>query len=224
MTKERPQKLIYRPDMFDATDVNAAMSIILTPEDGTSTAERWEYETPFLVDEIGRQLGIVASDCIIDFGCGIGRLAKGLIECFGCRVVGVDISERMRELARGYVGSERFAAWSPEELDHHAASGFRADKAFSCWVIQHCLKPDAELARVEAALAPEGRFLVVNQRRRAVPSNLGWVDDGIVVERLLEARFRVVARSAIPEVVSTPEIAAESYILLLEKPSPATAP
>jgi SAM-dependent methyltransferase len=216
--------MVYRPDVFDATDMNAAMSIILTPEEGTSTAERWEYETPFLVDEIGRQLGIRGSDCVIDFGCGIGRLARGLIERFGCRVVGVDLSERMRELARRYVAPERFEAWSPEELDRNTASGFRADKAFSCWVLQHCLKPDRELARIEAALAPEGRFLVVNQRRRAVPSNVGWVDDGIEVERLLEARFRVVARSAIPEVVSTPEIAAESYILLLEKSPPLTAP
>jgi hypothetical protein len=69
------------------------------------------------------------------------------------------------------VGSARFVAWSPEELDGRVAGGFRASHAVACWVIQHVLQPDAELARIEAALAPGGELFVLNQGHRAVPSN-----------------------------------------------------
>ena len=111
----------YRPQVFDVPDVGAAKGMILTPEPGTTTAERWELETPYLVAAIGRELGLDAEYCVLDFGCGIGRIAKGLIERYGCRVMGVDISERMRALAPEYVGSARFAAWSPDELDRETA-------------------------------------------------------------------------------------------------------
>jgi hypothetical protein len=49
-------KVVYRPQVFDVPDVDAAKAIILTPERGTTTAERWEVETPYLVDAIGREL------------------------------------------------------------------------------------------------------------------------------------------------------------------------
>jgi SAM-dependent methyltransferase len=210
-------KAIYRPQAFDVPDVDAAKAIILTPERGTTTAERWELETPFVVDAIGQALALAPEHCVLDFGCGIGRIAKELIERHGCRVVGVDISEQMRVLAPGYVGSARFAAWSPEELDREVAGGFRATHAVSCWVIQHVLRPDAELARIEAALAPGGELFVLNQALRAVPSNRGWLNDGVSVEALLTARFDLVARGSLPCVVTTPEIAAAAYTLHLRR-------
>lgn len=210
-------KAVYRPQVYDVADAGAAMEIILTPERGTTTAERWELETPYLVEAIGRELGLGPEHCVLDFGCGIGRIAKGLIERHGCRVVGVDISAQMRSLAPGYVGSTRFVAWSPEELDGRVAVGFRATHAVACWVIQHVLHPDAELARIEAALAPAGELFALNQRLRAVPSNHGWLDDGVAVEDLLAARFDIVSRAGLPEAVTTPEIAAAAYTLRLRK-------
>jgi len=210
-------KAVYRPQVFDVPDAGAAKEIILTPERGTTTAERWELETPYVVDAIGRELALGPDHRVLDFGCGIGRIAKGLIERHGCRVVGVDISERMRALAPGYVGSPRFVAWSPDELDREIAGGFRATHAVACWVIQHVLRPDAELARIEAALAPGGELFALNQDLRAVPSSRGWLDDGISVEALLTARFDVVARGVLPETVTTPEIAAAAYTLRLRK-------
>jgi SAM-dependent methyltransferase len=209
--------VVFRPEVFDVSDVGAAKAIILTPQRGTTTAERWEFETPYLVDVIGRDLGLGPDRCVLDFGCGIGRIAKALIDRHGCRVVGVDISERMRSLAPEYVGSPRFLAWSPEELDGQVAGGFRASHAVACWVIQHVLDPDAEIARIEAALAGGGEFFVLNQGHRVVPSNLGWIDDGISVETLLAARFDVVSRGVLPEIVTTPELAATTYTMRLRK-------
>ena len=70
---------IYHPDIFEVNDLKSAMEIILTTERGITTQERWEYETPYLVDEIGRAIELDHQSCVIDYGCGVGRIAKGLI-------------------------------------------------------------------------------------------------------------------------------------------------
>lgn len=51
MSKENT--VIYRPEVFSVNNLHEAQQIILTPEKGTSTEERWEKETPFLSDAIG---------------------------------------------------------------------------------------------------------------------------------------------------------------------------
>ena len=38
------------------------------------------------------QLKLTSDSWVLDYGCGVGRLAKVMIEHYGCRVVGVDIS------------------------------------------------------------------------------------------------------------------------------------
>lgn len=83
---KRPKVATYRPDVFDGTDIDSAMRIILTEEAGTTTEERWQRETPYLVNEIGRALELDAQSRVLDYGCGIGRIAKGLIDRYGCRV------------------------------------------------------------------------------------------------------------------------------------------
>src|SRR5689334_11703310 len=108
MSENNPgHALMYHPDIFEVDDIESAKQIILTPEVGTTTQERWERETPFLVEEIGRALGLDENSCVLDYGCGIGRLAKGLIERYQCFVIGMDISTGMLLLAPKYVWSER---------------------------------------------------------------------------------------------------------------------
>ncbi len=207
----------YKPDVFEVQDLAAAMQIILTPEPGTTTQERWEYETPFLVDAIGSALGLDEHSCVLDYGCGVGRLAKGLIERYGCHVLGVDISTSMRQLAPGYVKSARFSVCTPEMLECMTAQGLRVTHACACWVLQHCLAPDTDLARIDAALAPGGGFFVLNGSYRSVPTDQGWASDGIAVETLLTQRFEAVARGDLPEVISTPELARTSFTMTLRK-------
>ena len=61
----------YNPRVFEVNDIPQAMSIIMTPE-GSTTAERWEKETPYLADLIGEQFAITADSLLLDYGCGIG--------------------------------------------------------------------------------------------------------------------------------------------------------
>ncbi|WP_293379512.1 methyltransferase domain-containing protein [Phenylobacterium sp.] len=183
-------KLTYNPSVFEARDLEAARRIILTTERDQTTDLRWERETPYLADLLGKALNLKLGQTVIDYGCGVGRLSKALMEQFNCRVVGVDISEQMRSLAPGYVGWPAFSAVSPQTLDQMIADGFQGDAAISVWVLQHCVTPQDDIARLRRAL-PDGAPLgLVNMRGRAVPTQeRGWASDGLDVDTLVRAQF-----------------------------------
>ena len=179
----------YNPAVFNVNDIPQAMRIILTPEDST-TEERWRTETPYLADLIDRSFEFTPQTIMLDYGCGIGRLAKEMITRHGCRVVGVDISPSMRALAVIYVQSDRFFACAPTMLEAIIERGFRFDGAVSIWVLQHCQNPSEDIARIRHALQSEGRLFVVNNINRAIPTlNQGWLNDGIDIKSMLGAGF-----------------------------------
>lgn len=188
-TDGKPAPLTYNPEIFDVGSIEAARQIILTGE-GSTPDERWESETPYLADAIQNALAITADTVLIDYGCGIGRMAKELIRRHGCRVIGVDISNNMRILAPNYVQSSRFLACSPEMLDMLLARNFVADAAISIWVLQHCLRPAEDIDRIYRSLAPGSGLFVLNNLYRAVPTKEKyWVNDGLDIKSLLRDRF-----------------------------------
>lgn len=191
---------VYYPQVFDAADEAAARAIILTDEgEGADTATRWERETPYLVGLVREHVRLGPESLLLDYGCGIGRMAKALIAATGCRVVGVDISARMRAMAAEHVADDRFLAVSPAQLDGMVQHGLRADAALAVWVLQHCLAPAEDIDRLGRALAPQGRLFVLNMPGRAVPAvqeeagaaRFMWAADGIDVAALLRGRFAV---------------------------------
>lgn len=198
----------YTPACFNVDSAEQARAIILTPQDST-TDDRWAVETPYQVALAAEHLPLGDDTVILDYGCGIGRLARELITEFGCRVIGVDISASMRTLAEQYVGSDRFRAVSPEELDGMIADGLACDAAYSVWVLQHCQAPDTDIDRIHRALKPEGSILVINNLTRSVPVSGGFVNDGIDVRILLDARFSTTAAGQ-PDATFTPERLARS--------------
>ena len=210
---------VFQPQVFDVQTLTDAMRIIVTPEPGTTTEERWEKETPYLVRDIGAHLGVGPETCVLDYGCGIGRVAKGLIELFGCRVIGVDFSPSMRLLAPEYVLSDRFTVWSPDVLAKMIAKGFRTNAAICLWVIQHVLEPMAVMQRIAGALPPGGLLYTLNQDTRCVPTDRGWVNDGFDVRAGLSTVFKEEHRHGLPASVATPHLAAVSMIQVLRKPS-----
>mgnify|MGYP001566286900 FL=1 len=217
MKGEGRNPIVYRPEIFDVADLASAKAIILTPELGTTTEERWKKETPYLVEQIGIYLQPNENTCILDYGCGIGRLAKALIETYSCWIVGVDISAKMRQLALGYVDSPRFSVCSPEALEMVIAKGFSVDHAISIWVIQHCLRPQEDIARIKAAMKRGGLGYIVNSRFRVVPTDKGWANDGIDVMEMLQREFVEVGQYALPEGITTPQIAQIAFVSVLKK-------
>src|SRR5215813_6556282 len=93
----------YDPSIFSVNSLEQAKKVILTPEAGRSTDERWEHETPHICNLIEHQMVIDANSVIVDYGCGVGRIAKELINRHKCHVIGADISPNMRALAASYV-------------------------------------------------------------------------------------------------------------------------
>ncbi len=203
MSDEQPTRVTYHPEVFDAQSMDYARAIILTGE-GSTTDERWRTETPVVRDMIGQAIGLTADSLVVDYGCGVGRMAKALIERHGCRVLGVDISPKMRALAVDYVGSPRFATCPPEMLDGLVAHGFTADAAISIWVLQHCYNPRDDIARLHRALKPGGELFILNNIHRAVPTReRAWVNDGLDMRSLLRERFAL-RREGVPPDEITP--------------------
>jgi SAM-dependent methyltransferase len=185
-------QLTYNPRIFDVADEAAAKSIILQTTGALDTDQRWRTETPYLAELIGDRIQARPGALIVDYGCGIGRLAKALIERHGCRVLGVDISQDMRALAPPYVASPNFSVVSPEVFSGMVKGGLRVDGAFSVWVIQHCLAPREDLDLIRAGLRSGGRLAMVNMKSRAVPTvEKPWAGDGVDVRQLLGERFTV---------------------------------
>ena len=218
MSDSQERIAVFAPDAFEVTSLEQAMAVTVTPESGMSTSERWQKETPYLVGDIGSRLAVNKETCVLDYGCGTGRIAKGLIDRFGCRVIGIDASRSMRDVSPAYVLSERFNVWSPEVLDQMIAKGFRVDCAISLWVIQHVLDPKQVIASLKSVLSAGARFYTLNQITRCVPSDRGWVDDGFDVPSALAAAFEEEQRYLLPESVAPPFLARQSLIQVLKQP------
>jgi len=225
----------YEPRVFDVASLAQAKRVILTDEASTSD-ERWLKETPYLAELASRQLRLGPHALLLDYGCGVGRLAKALIERHGCRVVGIDISASMRALAVSYVGSDRFFACAPAMLDTLAERGLAADAALSVWVLQHCERPADDIARLHRALRPGGALFVVNNRQRAVPMLLRrldatgarpegrWVDDGIDIKAELARRFALREEGRLAPESVAPNLPDLAYWASFVAPVAASAP
>ncbi len=201
----------YDPRVFDVATISDAMRIILTPEDST-TEHRWMTETPYLADLISRSCSLNQKSLVLDYGCGIGRLAKELIARHGCSVVGVDISANMRAMAVSYVDSDRFFACAPTMLDQLLGRRIAFDLALAVWVLQHCPQVRDDIARIARALAPKGDLFVVNQIARAVPTvEAGWSDDGVDILPLLRDRLRQGPHGVLPAEHTTANISRHAY-------------
>jgi len=180
--------LTYNPEIFDVTNIQNAMNIILTPQGGLSTEDRWKTEGEYLLT-LMEPLHLNEQSRVLDYGCGIGRMAKLLIEKYNCWVIGVDISESMRDLAIKYVNSSHFVVCSPHGLDDDNL--LKCDATLAVWVLQHCRKPAEDVARIKQALKDGGKLFVLNNSdRRDVPTKeKSWADDKVDIRAMLNKEF-----------------------------------
>lgn len=121
-----------------------------------------------------------ASDVILDFGCGIGRLS-GHLSPLAARIEGVDRAEEMiRAATTGLPPNVRLRHISshllPYDSDHF-------DKAFTYGVLQHI--NDEELVKVlkeiHRVLKPGGRIVCLEQTRKISQ----WIDD-VCIHRTID--------------------------------------
>jgi SAM-dependent methyltransferase len=193
LVPERKQ-VAYDPSRYiDIETVDEAVAIITTETEGLSAQRRWNEETPALIALMEPYLE--PGSLVLDYGCGIGRLAKPLIEKCSCQVVGVDISPNMRALAASCVNSASFTAMDPVMFDAlFQYSSIKFDAAIAVWALQHCIDLDRAIARIRDQLTRGGHLIVVNNTGRCVPVEGGeWADDGVDTHRtILAAGFEQV--------------------------------
>ena len=182
----------YPSNFFEVSNIEEAKQKILTPENGVTTEERWQKETVPLVNMLVNKLQISEGNTVIDYGCGIGRISRDLLEKINCTVVGVDISKSMRALAEFYCNSETFMSCSTTSLKNLTNTGFRANQAFCIWVLQHAEDPLYDLQIIHDVLLDGGHFLVLNLDGRCLPTSGGWKNDNINVKLEIEKIFKVV--------------------------------
>jgi len=204
--------LVYQPQVFDVANIQQAKNIILTPEGGTTTEERWERETAYLTQAIGDFVQPAENTVILDYGCGIGRVAKSLIQKHQCFVLGVDISCSMRQLAPGYVLSDHFGIVSKEILKQMIQSGLRVDACLSIWVLQHCPQVEQDIELVQQALREDGLLYVLNNHLSSIPTNAGFVSDGKDIRLLLRQTFQEISLAKLPYQATAKLIADNTFV------------
>ncbi|MEX0677014.1 MAG: class I SAM-dependent methyltransferase [Pirellulales bacterium] len=214
---DRDRRAVFRPDFYEVPSLEHAKMLTVTSEQGMTGAERWVLETAYVVEDIGKFFPIEAESWVLDYGCGTGRISKGLVEKHGCHAVGIDASKSMRLLAPEYVLSERFTTWSPEVLEKMIQRGFRADFCICLWVIQHAYDPMDVISRIDRALVPDGLLYALNGRWRCVPTDKGYVDDGFDMRAALAGVFSEQSFSSLPETVAPAPLARDSMIQVLRK-------
>src|SRR3974390_1960243 len=102
-----PKTLAYDPSRYlNIETVDEAVNIITSATETLTSKQRWYEETPVLMKIIERH--IRRDSWVLDYGCGIGRLAKPLVENLNCTVIGVDFSAKMRALATSIIVDHRF--------------------------------------------------------------------------------------------------------------------
>lgn len=178
----------YHKQTFDPLNLAHAKDIVLVPD--PSRPHKFQEETDFLVEFMKTHTPLTKESVVLDFGCGMGRVAKALIERVGCRVIGIDISAPMLHEAQKYVSDGRF---NPK-FSHHTQD---IDIALAAFVLQHAEHPEEEIKNIDSALKPGGVVVLVNEPARYVPTEpkngmAVWHDDGINVAELMKKHFTLV--------------------------------
>lgn len=141
---------------------------------GYSAQERFDLETPIFGKAINSH--ITKDDkVILDYGCGIGRLAKQLLSINqDIHIIGLDPSNDQRRLASLYVSNERFKVIQPEELCE------RVDVIYCIYVLQHvpAIELRQAIERMHFYLKPGGKLIYCSSDHRlAISYGNKFVDD-----------------------------------------------
>jgi SAM-dependent methyltransferase len=183
--------MAYIKEVFDVTTFDQAKHVVLTSD--PNDPKKFEKETDFLVDTIMKQNILNENSIVLDFGCGMGRVSKALIDEFNCKVIGLDISDSMLTFARLYTANiKKF------EATHKYDTPNSVDVALSILALQHSEDPAKEIDNIISVLKPGGTFILLNEPTRYVPSDVDsnryvvWKDDGFDVFGYIEARLKKV--------------------------------
>jgi SAM-dependent methyltransferase len=123
------------------------------------------------VDDLLDAVQAVAGSRVLDIGCGPGPLSAAAV-ARGCRVSGVDVSEKMLAIARAAVPDADLRSGSAEQLPFDDSA---FDAVCGNFVLPHVGYPDRALAEALRVVRPGGRVAFTDwDRERAMPLAVFW--------------------------------------------------
>jgi SAM-dependent methyltransferase len=149
---------VQQRDWEELAEFNAEWAVLTTPE---AKSQGWDLEEFFATgtEDVARVMqaaGLLGlpqqTRAVLDFGCGVGRLARPLANRFD-RYVGLDISSVMIERAEELhhdVSNASFAVNLDDDLSRFEDGEF--DAVFAILVLQH-LPSEAMILRYLSAMA-----------------------------------------------------------------------
>ena len=187
----------YFKEVFDPRSIEEAMNTCLTED--ANDPDKFVNETKFLVDFLKEQQLVQPSTKVLDFGCGVGRISKALIQEVGCQVVGFDISETMLKYAVERVNDDKFI---PVIYDKNMSTADKPkfDLIIASLVLQHSEHPLYDIDVMKLLLNDGGRLVIINEDTRYVPigkDNNGyviWENDKIDILQEVAKDFQLVSQ------------------------------
>jgi ubiquinone/menaquinone biosynthesis C-methylase UbiE len=167
---------------FDPTSIAHAKKIILYDD---TVPDQWETETKLTIDFFNQKNLFTKDSVVLDWGCGIGRLAKPIIEQFNCKVVGVDFQPNMLKYAKEYVDHSNFTAITNEEFFQLPDNYFTV--GIFVWALQHCTNTKPIISNIQRTLKDNSKLCIFDSTSRSIPvqvidDDYNAVKDDIVIE------------------------------------------
>ena len=154
-----------RHNLFKPKNFEEGRHEVVGDCNGFTMQERWEKETPAFAKAIVRNIppGLGGEDLnpwILDYGCGVGRLANGILKQYPfalLTIMGVDASGEMLDIAAKNRVDDRFLVCPPNLIK----KDLKFSLAYCVYVLQHvpAIEIREILARIHYHLKDDGIFI-----------------------------------------------------------------
>ena len=201
----------YKPDFFEPENFEHAKRIVIG-YGNIETPDKWIEETKWIIELLANYNFLNTDSIVVDWGVGVGRVAKEIIDTFGCKVIGVDINESMLAYATEYCNSPNFIGISPSEFQNYTGE---ITNAISIWALQHSITVQEDLDIIKSKLTPTGRLFIFEARYRTIPvERPADILDGPTVRwaigdksnfYLIDKLFKIEDHGSFPERFNMPE-------------------
>ena len=166
-------------------------------------------------------MGVNPDETVLDVGCGTGNLTGALLARLSAsgRVVAVDISPRMIEVARDKVRDER-VEWHTVDASRLPLSAEHCDRVFCFSVWPHFEDPGAAAIEFRRVLKPGGQLHIWHLISRARVNEIHATAGAAVnQDRLPPAEETAAMLSRLGFQIASLDDTAEHYLVTAIKPS-----